>query len=370
MSEPVMPATPQSRATRWRDSGWWYLVFLINMVIASYFDPRAGVLAWSVTIAVIVVFVPLYLLVTMRGGRLHRWSPWIATAIGVAAFPLNGASTVLFVYAAAFAATSVPRRLAYRWFVGLSALTLVLAAFGPIPLPFALIAFGLPVLFVWVIGLVCIEEVERDQANAQLRIDNARIEHLATATERERLARDLHDMLGQSLTEVIVRTQLARRLGSNDPARAETELAEIERAARRALDEVRGAVRGWSEVRIDEELDVARRGLEAADIVVHVERDPEFDPPPTTETALALALREATTNVLRHAAASSCRVELRRIGGDDVLQVADDGRGGQAPDGNGLTGMRERVAALGGAVERRTDAGTTLTVRLPAGVPA
>lgn len=362
--------TRRASGSRWRTSGWWYLAFLANLLFQPLFNPDTGAFEWVVVAAAVIVYVPLFLRVVLVGGRLARWAPHLSAAIGLAVFPFNGGATVFMVYAAAFAGAQYSRRVAYRWFVGLSLVTLALAATVPLELPVALMVFALPVVLIWAIGLASLSEAERDRTTTQLRIDNARIEHLAAATERERLARDLHDLLGQSLTEVIVRTQLARRLAPVDLAGAQTELAEIERSSRRALDEVRSVVRGWSEVRLEDELDTARRGLEAAGVTTIVERDPAFDPPPTTETALALALREATTNVTRHARASTCRIELRREGPHDVLQVADDGRGGHFVEGSGLTGMRERVAALGGIVDRRTDAGTSITVRLPTGVPA
>lgn len=353
-----------------RVGDWYYLGFLVTLVFQPALDPAAGALEWTVTGATVAVFAPLYLTVVARPGWLRRHAAPLSTAMALAVFWFNGGATVLFIYAAAFAGSFATRRIALRWFAGLSLLTIALGAVSPVPLPFALFVFAAPIFFIWVVGLSCLDEAGRREESRRLRIDNARVGQLATAAERERIARDLHDVLGQSLTEVIVRAQLARRLAAAEPSAAAREAGEIERAARVALDEVRAVVRGWREVRIDEELDTARRSLEAAGIDLTVDRDPDFDPAPTSETALALMIREAVTNVIRHAHATRCTVALRRSGGDDIVEVADDGSGTVTAEGAGLMGMRERILALGGRFELTDDSGVTVAVRVPAGLHA
>lgn len=352
-----------------RRSELWYLAFLGNLVFQPFFDPGAGVRAGVAAAVAIALFAPLHVWVTLRGGRLARWAPALTTALGAVTFPFNGGATVFAVYAAAYAGGVLPRRQAYRWFTGLSVALLALLLVIELPLPMALLIVGFPAVLVWMIGMLVLEEADRHRANERLRVDNARIEYLATAAERERLASDLHDLLGQSLTEVIVRAQLIRRLIDDDPARAASEAATIESSSRRALDQVREAVRGWSEFRIDDEVEVARRTLAVAGVAFTLDRDPEFDPPPTTESTLALALREGITNVVRHAEAGRCHIALHREGGHDVLRISDDGLGSGSREGQGLVGMRARVLAVGGELERDGGPGTTLTVRIPSGVP-
>jgi two-component system, NarL family, sensor histidine kinase DesK len=353
-----------------RRSELWYLVFLGSLVFQPMFDVDSSTQAWFAGATAVLLFVPMHVWLVYRpGGRLERWAPTLSTLLGAATLAFNGGATVFFVYAAAYAAGSGDRRRAYRWFTGLSVGLLALVPFVDLPLGLALGIVGFPAVLVWMIGMMVLEEAERERTAEQLRIDNARIEHLATATERERIASDLHDVLGQSLTEVIVRAQLIRRLIDADPARAVQEAVTIETSSRRALDEVRAAVRGWSEVRLDDELEVARRTLDAAGVALYVERDPGFDPPPTTESAIALAVREGVTNIVRHAQATTCRIALHREGERDVLRISDDGRGSGREEGNGIAGMRARVLALGGELERDGSAGTTLTVRVPSGVP-
>ena len=368
MSE--QPATSCGPNGRRSSADWWYLGFLAMLLFQPVFDPGAGALEWAITAAAILVFAPLYIAVQRHDGPLRRYAPWLTTSLAIGLFWFNGGATVMLVYAASFVGSFQPRQVAFRWFAGLSLAALAMGFVAPLPLSFALLVFAVPIFFIWVVGIASIEDAEHGREAQRLRVDNARIGQLATAAERERIARDLHDVLGQSLTEIIVRAQLARRLTSADAEQAAREVGEIERTSRTALDEVRAVVRGWREVRLDEELDTARRSLEAANITLDLVRDETFDPAPTSETALALVLREAVTNVIRHADASRCAIALRRDGTTDVIEVADDGSGRVDDEGAGLLGMRERVLALGGDFTYTDTHGVIVVVRVPAGLPA
>jgi two-component system sensor histidine kinase DesK len=296
---------------------------------------------------------------------LARWYSAVPlTVLAVATMPLNAGASVLLVYAAGAAGRVENRANAIRWFVGLTILLLGMSVVIPAPLPWRLFSIIPSLLFIWVIGLVCIEEAERAGEAAELRLRNARIEHLATITERERLARDLHDLLGHSLTAVVMRAQL---IGA-DPSRAATEAAEIERTARDALAEVRNALSGWRQASLERELETARGALASAGVELVVRREADLKLLGSTEHELALALREAVTNVARHARARTCHIGIHRE--DDELRVviADDGVGGKSREGNGLTGIRERVRALGGRLDRTTSAGTTVTIAVPLAV--
>jgi two-component system sensor histidine kinase DesK len=199
-------------------------------------------------------------------------------------------------------------------------------------------------------------------------IRNAQVEHLATVAERERISRDLHDLLGQTLTGIVVRSQLAQRLTAVDPEAGRTEMAAVEQAARDALTEVRATVSGWRQVDIGAELAAARDALCAAGVELLVERDPDLVLTPSAENALGLALREGATNVVRHSQARRCTIALRSTRDQVALEIVDDGGGGGSRDGNGLTGMRERIGALGGEVRRTTHGGTTLSITVPRAV--
>ncbi|HEX7307275.1 sensor histidine kinase [Lentzea sp.] len=342
-------------------SRWFHLLYLGNLLWAPVFDPGAGWVDWALVVGVVVLFVPLYVLSGHRPELVRWWCLVPTVVLGSLVTPFNTGAAVLFVYAAAFAGLTESRRVAMRWFVGLSALISVFSVVSVVPAPYRLWALLPSLIFLWLVGILQVEWAERERDAAELRIRTARVEHLATLAERERIARDLHDLLGHTLTAIIVRAQLV----AADPARAPSEAAEIETAARAALGEIRDAVSGWRSASLDTELEASRTALTALGVEVVVRRDEGLAIVGSTEHELALALREAVTNVVRHARASTCHIGVEAREGELRVVVADDGVGGRGPEGNGLTGMRERIAALGGLVRRTGAAGTTVTIAVP-----
>jgi two-component system sensor histidine kinase DesK len=205
---------------------------------------------------------------------------------------------------------------------------------------------------------------QRNRANEKLRMANTEIEHLAKVAERERIARDLHDVLGHTLSIIILKSELAGKLVDHDPAKAKAEIADVEQTSRAALAEVRSTIRGYRSNTLTGELKQAKAALETAGVLVHSEAA-EIGLNPSQENVLALVLREAVTNIVRHAAAKNCRVKLAPMNGKCVLEIQDDGRGGVQIEGSGIRGMRERIELLGGTFERKTGQGTTLIIQLP-----
>jgi two-component system sensor histidine kinase DesK len=229
--------------------------------------------------------------------------------------------------------------------------------------------WGPPAAGVIALGLFGVLEIQRGRHVADLRHARAEVEALARIAERDRIARDLHDLLGHSLSIIALKSELAQRLLGKDPDRVRTELVEVQAVARQALAEVRTAVRGYrvgSGAGLRHELDNAARSLETAGVVPEIPAGPEaiaerFDA--EHEGVLALALREATTNVIRHAGATKCRIEFVSEGELYGFDVQDDGRGSSGRLGFGLRGMRERVRSLGGRLECEVADGTLLRVR-------
>lgn len=192
------------------------------------------------------------------------------------------------------------------------------------------------------------------------------VRHALRTAERERIARDLHDILGHTLSVITLKAELAGRLVERDPARARVEIGDVETISRSALAEVREVISGYRGGDFQAELARAKATLDTAGIRVEEHVAP-LALPAAQERVLALVLREAVTNVVRHAAARTCRVTLARDGTALRLAVRDDGRGlrGNEP-GIGMRGIEERSAALGGVATWTTEAGTELTVTLPA----
>jgi two-component system sensor histidine kinase DesK len=182
-----------------------------------------------------------------------------------------------------------------------------------------------------------------NRALAEARIELAR---LAAENERARIARDLHDLLGHSLTTITVKAGLARRLSAHDPDGAVREITEVEELSRGALADVRAAVSGYRDVTLAGELATGKELLRAAGITA--ELPTAVDIVDTGHQELfGWALREGLTNVVRHSRATRCSV---RLSGSSV-EIIDDGVGTPSSAGNGLTGLRERVKAAGGEIE-------------------
>jgi two-component system sensor histidine kinase DesK len=198
-----------------------------------------------------------------------------------------------------------------------------------------------------------VELVHAHEENAELAVEN----------ERNRFARDLHDILGHSLTVITVKAELANKLLDVDAERARAELADLERLSRDALADVRRAVEGYRELSLPGELARARTALEAAEIEAVLPNSAD-DVPSDRRELFAWAIREGVTNVIRHSRASRCTVLLD----SDRVEIRDDGVGPDAPgtgNGNGLVGLRERAAAEDGTVVTRSlDPGFSLAVVL------
>ncbi|MFW6774371.1 sensor histidine kinase [Nocardioides sp. CPCC 205120] len=324
-----------------------WLVFMVFPVLDLVHTPRPP-LERLVGAAVLVVFVAVYLhgfLLSDRPAAARRLPAWWPVAglgalvgLSAAGVALQGTTAMgLSIYTSAYALLLVPLRLALGTAVLLTGATAALTAVVP---RFDGGLFFVPILLATVVTLTAVRVLEEHREASQ-----GVAEELALVAERERVARDVHDVLGHSLTVVVAKAELAERLVDLDPARARTELAEIRSLSREALSEVRATVAGLRIARLGDELAAARAALAAAGIEAEVPEDPSVVDP-RRRIVVAWALREAITNVVRHSGARRCTVTLA----EDGLVVTDDGRGGPHPPGNGLRGIAERVRAAGGTL--------------------
>ncbi|MFJ4332480.1 MULTISPECIES: sensor histidine kinase [unclassified Streptomyces] len=203
----------------------------------------------------------------------------------------------------------------------------------------------------------------------QLRAAREELATRAVAEERLRFSRDLHDLLGHTLSVIVVKSEAARRLAPRDLDAALTQITDIESVGRQALTEVREAVTGYREGSLGTELDRARSALSAADVDPVVRRSgPPL--PPQAEALLGWVVREAVTNVVRHSGASRCEIAVAGSADRVRLTVTDNGTGAgssaQGP-GTGLTGLRERLATAGGSLTAGAEprGGFSVTAELP-----
>jgi len=282
--------------------------------------------------------------------------------LGIVFLPYNAGGCTFFIFAAAMVPFMVSTQA--RAIAGLGAIASVAAIEGLLLRMGAWELFWAAVFPVF-IGTGNIFFAERNRMNCQLRKANEEIENLAKVAERERIARDLHDVLGHTLSVITLKSELAGKLIDRDPQRAGKEIREVEQISRQALSDVRDAIRGYRSQGLVAELAQAKTTLETAGLAVQCDAATTVKLPPVQESVLSLAVREAVTNVVRHARARTCRMRLEQQNGSCRLEIHDDGLGSSNGEGNGLRGMRERVEMLGGTMQRSSEAGTTLTITLP-----
>lgn len=358
-----------SRIGPWIAAIW--LFFLVDPLQAGWAhrDQFEGVLGMAATLS----FAVLYLVVwtRMRVHRLHLLelrAPWrsefmlfvplvVLSASMVACLGQDG--TMSFVFLAVGAQVLFPFRVALPLGLVVALASVLLGHWVPgwesgVGLALATLAAFLAVSGVTLLLRRNVDLVRAQEENARLVIDN----------ERNRFARDLHDILGHSLTVITVKAELAGRLMDVDLDRARAEVVDLERLSRDALADVRRAVHGYRELTLPGEIARAGVALEAAQI--HAELPNATDEVPTDARELfAWTLREGITNVIRHSQAERCSVRL----GTNFLEVRDDGRGSDVGadegDGQGLIGLRERASLVGATIVTRTlDPGFSLEVRL------
>lgn len=329
-----------------------------------FIDPIAGhasALVWGLTLLATLVFLFLYFglfWVSCRQGLLHLAA---MVLMGAAFAKYNGGATTFFIFAAACGpfvvdneADGIKVLIAVEVAGALTWWLLHLSGW------FLLFANGLA----FVIGISNIHFAQRSRTNRKLIRAQDEIEHLAKVAERERIARDLHDVLGHTLSVIILKSELAGKLMDRDLHRAGAEIREVETISRQALSEVRDAIRGYRSQGLPAELAQARATLETAGVAVKLQAA-RIALPALHESVLSMAVREAVTNVVRHAQAHNCSLLLEQQNGSCRLEIQDDGRGGAQNEGIGLRGMRERVEMLGGTLSRETNSGTRLTITLP-----
>lgn len=355
---------------RWRllpaEVGWLpyaWLFYGATFLVSPFIRWRNGQLGATeglVTLLATAIFLASYFRGYWVRGRALLPVVAVQVLLGVV-FMTRPGGFVFFVYAASFAAQLEGRRAPVRGIGAVAAVSLATGAFVFVP---PAILFAAPALSV-IIGAATLQQMRMRRTNESLLRAREQVERLAAVAERERIARDLHDILGHTLSLIVLKSELAAKLAPRDAVRAAREMRDVEEVSRKALQQVREAIRGYR-ASLADEIAQSHTLLDAAGIRSEFHTEPA-DLDRAIEEALALALREAVTNVVRHARAKSCRIGLRTRGGECVLVVEDDGIGGDAPEGSGLHGMRERVAALDGSVVRARGAerGTRLEVTIP-----
>jgi len=370
MFDRLLRTAPDSIASHKNRDGRAHIAILLNLIWSLWFfgdvmyEPvfDAG---WIATTAIgFPTIIVLWYLAMTRPQRHVIFYCMAMALLGYVVLLWNhSGGTTCIIYACALLAFAGSVRFSLGMMAAVLAIFVVEAAMRQWP-------WGITVGMVFMaiaIGVANLARRLNEAKDAELRLSHDEVRRLAATAERERIGRDLHDLLGHTLSLIALKSELAGKLLTRDPVAARREIADVERITRDALAQVRSAVSGMRAAGLVGEIASARLLLECAGVRFSYSGF-ERELPAAQEACLALALREAATNIQRHAHATNAEAHLA-VDGDSVqLIVRDDGRGGISAHGNGLIGMRERVEALGGSlwIEATRGRGTTLTLRLPA----
>jgi two-component system, NarL family, sensor histidine kinase DesK len=232
-----------------------------------------------------------------------------------------------------------------------------------------------PFIVISIVGVILLpltlnSRNKRERLERKLEDANKKISRLMVIEERQRIARDLHDTLGQKLSLIGLKSDLAGKIIERDPETAKKEVEDINQTARMALKEVREMVSDMKNAKLKDEVIHARHILEAAGISFQFNReDTNNELPLLVENVLGMCLKEAVTNVVKHSKATVCQVEISNTPSEQVLIIQDNGIGaietGEVKIGNGLQGIRERLDFVNGNLSIDTANGTTLTIKIP-----
>jgi two-component system sensor histidine kinase DesK len=359
--------TPDSLWNRFHEKPRLRLAALFNLVWTVYvfgdlvFAEKLNPHWWLATMTAFPLFLVIYAISYVRP---IRWAPWFAAGVAVLAYSIMGINAsggaCLMIYACAMMGFEGSPR---RCYTGMACVIGGFALAGTFVYtwpPTILATVSFIALSVGSINVIYRFNAQRD---AELKLSHDEVRRLAAMAERERIGRDLHDLLGHTLSLITLKLELSRRLIDRDTDAARREMEEAESVARHALAEVRSAVTGIRATGLAAELASARLLLNASMVQFeYVSNLPEL--PERLEAGLALVLREAVTNIHRHAHASSAEARLDVTAGQLTLCIADNGSGGVGSEGNGICGMRERVRALGGTLAFESERGKGTRVRI------
>jgi two-component system sensor histidine kinase DesK len=348
------------------------LVYLFYPVLDITLGHITGAKAfWGVVS--LVAFVTAYITTVMSAkdfGQPGRWTMpllCLTALMGVALpFIFGGGWLSLPIYVTVMMSMALPTRQALP---GILAMAVVVVVVG---LTAGADGGTIALLLLQVVTLGVLFISVRNTRILLMKLNRAQgeVARLAAGEERLRIARDLHDLLGHSLSLIVLKSELAGRLAEQGSPKVADEVRDIESVARLALQEVREAVTGYRQRGLSEELDNARAALGSAGVVVTV-RTSGTPLPDSLDGLLGWAVREGATNVVRHAGAGRCEIAVTFEGGAATLEITDDGeQPGPFRPGSGLTGLAERVQAEGGSLDAgpRAGGGFRLRVLVPVAV--
>lgn len=358
-------------ADGWRRIGYdkylayFNLVYLMFLFFPLFINPYGGAKQVWVTLGSLVIFLPLHFLSYRRERRFAIYAATSMVLLCYAVTPFNYGANTYLIFGVITAAYACKPKAALAFLVVSLVLLELLAYHLEFPISYRV---ATPIMAsMLVIYTLYNRKIER--SNHILKLSQQEVQRLAQSAERERIGRDLHDVLGHTLSLIVMKSELASRLMERDAQAAATQIREVEKVARDALSQIRTAVSGIRLAGLEAELANARLALLSADVQLHYQLAP-VTLAAEVETVFALAVREAVTNIIRHAKARRVEIELISQKNKLQLHISDDGNGhaiGTLTPGNGLKGMRERLLLLGGKLT--IDTGPQGGVRLSLSCP-
>jgi two-component system, NarL family, sensor histidine kinase DesK len=362
-----------------------YMTFQKNNGIAPYIWTVLGILPFYFifqspsTIEIIVgILLTLLFFIFYRIAFISRGWPvylWTLILIAISITATSLFSYVYFAFFLAYFIGNIKDRIAFLTLYFIHLISTSASINYSIVMQEQLFLKQLPfVIIIWISVILLPFSIynrkERGQLEEKLEDANKRISELSKMEERQRIARDLHDTLGQKLSLIGLKTDLARRLITKDPEQARSELKDVQQTARTALSEVRKMVSSMRGIRLKDEIGRVKQMLKAAQI--NFVGDEEFSLTNVsllTENILSMCLKEAVNNIVKHSGAASCFISIEQTWKEIVLTIRDDGVFKESEEfaapGHGLIGMKERLEFINGSMELVTKKGTTLTVRVP-----
>lgn len=333
--------------------------------------------ATSLEIGLGIVFVGLYYLFNRKAamaktGLIYMWISFEMV--------INIIMTIMFGYVylsvfTAFSIGTIKKPVGFYIMYGLHIGFTVISTGVGIFLKLDLFLNQLPFIILTIVGVVLLPftlytKTKREKLEGQLETAKDRIAELIVFEERQRIARDLHDTLGQKLSMIGLKSDLAMRLIDRDTDKAKIELKEIRQTASIALKEVRELVANMRTTRFEDEMLRVSQILDAAEMEFVFDGDIDsLKVPPLVENVLSMCVKEAVTNIVKHSEATKCEIAFHQNFKEIYLVVRDDGVGisqKQAfKEGNGLRGMQERLEFINGSFKLESDKGTTLTITIP-----
>ena len=357
-----------------KSSGLSPYVWIIFCILPFYFIFKSSsTLEIIAGIAMILLFFVAYRLsFASKGWRMYFWTS-IQILISIAMTNFFG--YIYFSLFLAFFIGNIKNKAGFYTSYTILIVSTILAVNLGFFFQYETLLTQIPFVLICIVGVILLpfntfNLKKQEQLEEQLEDANKKISELVKLEERQRIARDLHDTLGQKLSLIGLKSDLANKLVLINPKSAQNEIKDIQQTARTALKEVREMVSEMRGTKLDEEIIRIKQILKAAQIQFEFVGTSQLtDTPFLIENVLSMCLKEAVNNIVKHSQANTCKLIIKQLPNEWYIKIEDNGIGftqkGCFFSGNGLQGMKERLEFVNGCLDIHSSGGTTLTIRIP-----